>query len=327
MVFESYEESNPADISIQQVFHQIQHHWPELRLEDIHFHYHGTYNVFFIQNQYILRIPDEELRNKEGVLLLQAENQKLRFLHKHLSPKIKLSLPDPLYLHKDPMFPYTYYRKLPGSSLCTRYAQLSHSQQTQVGVQIAEFLDTFHTQSLAQTFSNHFPELSHFSAQSYHEHWQSIYQQCQDHIFPLLAEEEIAWSRSLFTSFLDHPEFCQFTPTLIHGDFDTSNILIEPHSNRITAVIDFEDCQIGDPAADLLFFNEGSHFHKIITTQRHIKYDTHLRERMKFLYCRTFVPYMLWGMEHNRASLVEEGLKKLEHRRQQFPNPDITVDF
>ena len=48
----------------------------------------------------------------------------------------------------------------------------------------------------------------------------------------------------------------RFTPVLIHGDFDTSNFLISQKNKELTGIIDFEECQIGDPAADLLFFQE-----------------------------------------------------------------------
>lgn len=38
-------------------------------------------------------------------------------------------------------------------------------------------------------------------------------------------------------------------PTLVHGDFRCGNFLVDPHG--VSAVLDWEGCQIGDPIADL----------------------------------------------------------------------------
>ncbi len=83
---ESYEENNPPDISIDEFLSLLHHYWKDLQKQDIKFHYHGTYNVFFIQindkSEYILRISDQDLRNFNGVALLHSEKEVLKTLQK-----------------------------------------------------------------------------------------------------------------------------------------------------------------------------------------------------------------------------------------------------
>lgn len=320
---EGYEENNPADIEISEFFPLIQTHWQRLSLDEVKFHYHGSYNVFKVRGKYILRIPDRALRNEVGLAQLHTEFEVLQFFHHNWSAQSQISIPQPLYLHDNPDLPYLYYEMIPGRSLGTIFTQLTQPDQVALAQEIRNFLDFFHSKDLAAKFQQKFPHLSEFSAATYFKHWETFFEFIQTKIYPFLTQEGQTWLERLFTSFLAHPDYCQFTPTISHGDFDTSNILVAGNPPKLTAIIDFEDVKLGDPAADLLFFQEGQDFLDAILSPTGITYDPYIRNRMKFLFCRTCIPYIRWGLEHGRQSMVEYGIKRLKMLMQIFPNSDV----
>ncbi|MHA1674809.1 MAG: phosphotransferase family protein [Promethearchaeota archaeon] len=324
---ENFEENNPPDITIPEFLPIIRQHWPDLQPKEIYFHYHGTYNVFILRQdrEYILRIPDRDLRNAQGSKLLVEEEQKLDFFHRIGLATPTLQIPKPIYVHQDNQIPYMYYRKIPGQSLSTVIGTLSPTIKTRVAKEIAHFLDQFHSPTLAQDFAIEFPlQSSSFSPQAYYDGWKVLYKKSQHLLYHLLPIEGQNWISSVFESFLDHPELVNFQPTVVHGDFDTSNILVG-NLPSVCAVIDFEESRIGDPAADLLFFKEGSSFLKNILEPQYrtVVYDDYIRNRMKFLYCRTCIPYLEWGVEHNRPAMVEYGIQQLHRLMKIFPDPNV----
>ncbi|MHA1121660.1 MAG: hypothetical protein ACTSPC_02475 [Candidatus Heimdallarchaeota archaeon] len=40
---------------------------------------------------------------------------------------------------------------------------------------------------------------------------------------------------------------------------------------------------------------------------------------MKFYYCRTCVPYLVWGTTHNRPGMIDEGLQRIRKNMKMFP--------
>ena len=54
-----FEENNPSDISISVVHSALKEFFPNLSKKNVNFFYHGTYNVFQIENRIIARFPDK----------------------------------------------------------------------------------------------------------------------------------------------------------------------------------------------------------------------------------------------------------------------------
>ena len=77
----------------------------------------------------------------------------------------------------------------------------------------------------------------------------------RDAVLPLLrdvlsrSEYEVvaAWSETLLVD----EELLRFSPVLRHGDLWYGNVLIDPTTERISAVLDWDNAAIGDPAWDL----------------------------------------------------------------------------
>lgn len=69
---------------------------------------------------------------------------------------------------------------------------------------------------------------------------------------PYLTNDEQARVDSIVARFLQDDRYFTFTPVLLHRDLSEEHVLIDPHTGRLSGVIDFEDMSIGDPAFDFI---------------------------------------------------------------------------
>ncbi|MFX0076349.1 MAG: phosphotransferase [Candidatus Hermodarchaeota archaeon] len=127
------------------------------------------------------------------------------------------------------------------------------------------------------------------------------------------------WIANLFNTFLDEKENFNFKYTIIHGDFDISNILVDPESFKVTGIVDFEEARIYDPAADFLFFDQGDEFIQEMLSNYKGEIDNNFQKRMKFLYGRACLAYIEFGLKHKLPDLVNVGFELLEIRMKRFP--------
>ena len=306
-----FEENNPLDISISIVHTALKEFFPNLSKKNISFFYHGTYNVFQIENRFIARFPDKSLRNEKGSQLIKNEIDILNLLSTFLSFKI----PKPLHFSLNKETPFMVYEKIPGISLSKCFNEIQNSQKQKIAHQIADFLSELHSLRLDES-----SELKSLSTEDYHDYWMNVSIKMEKEIFPKLTSEQKNWLSNVFSDFLEDNQNFKFTPCVIHGDFDTSNILVDPNSFNITGIIDFEESSIFDPAADFIFYDEGEIFLKhILDNYKGIKENNFLN-RMKFLYCRTCVPYFHFGLKNNRMDVYSEGMRKLKKNMKIFPN-------
>jgi aminoglycoside 2''-phosphotransferase len=309
-----FEESNPCDVDINELLELLNKHFKHVKREDVRFFYHGTYNVFEFRN-YILRIPDVSLRNELGIELIQNEVMKL----KNLSKLLDIPIPNPHLVDTTSSLPFMAYEKLPGFPLSTIYSSLNPQQILKIASEIADFLNYLHSPATlhrvnARIFQTNFHTLE------FKEFWEKHFEEIQVKIFPLLNSSQKLWVKTLFNSYLLDPENFSFQYAVIHGDFDSSNILVDPVKTILTGIVDFEESRAWDPVADLLFFEEPLLYRKILESYRSSASPT-LSQRMRFMYCRTFAPYILFGLDHQKPAMVKYGLMKLERLRQEFPYP------
>lgn len=317
----SFEEHNPADISIEKIYPLIQQHLPYITQDQIRFHYHGSYNVFKVDERYIFRFPDRAFRNESGRTMIHDEKKKLD----KIRTEVKITIPTPQFLSKKTEIPYVGYEMIPGISLSRCLKNFSLQNQATVASQIGIFLTQLHSSSLRAQFdikTTDYKSSEEF-LHIYKEQWAQLFQKTQKIIYPLFSKDQQEWIEHIFMEFLSNPQNFIFEPCFIHGDFDTSNILVDPISAKITGVIDFEDCRLYDPAADLLFFDEGAEFlEEIIDHYNAHIVDQPFRNRMKFLYSRTCLAYIEWGMDNNRPELVKAGMEIMGKNMKKFPLND-----
>ncbi|MGH0223151.1 phosphotransferase family protein [Sinorhizobium meliloti] len=111
--------------------------------------------------------------------------------------------------------------------------------------------------------------------------------------------------------------FCRFTEqagnlpvAAIHGDFGTGNILAD--RNRVTGVIDFAGCGLGDPAYDIASLGAGLGNCFLSQLQPHYPGLPAMAERISF-YQGTF-PLMdiLFGLDHGNEAAIADGIAGAE---------------
>ncbi|MHA2006911.1 MAG: phosphotransferase family protein [Promethearchaeota archaeon] len=313
----SYEESNPSDVDINQVIKEFTKFIPNLSKNQIKFLYHGTYNVFEVQSKYIFRIPDRFLRNEEGVKLIQKETNILNFLKNHIS----MPIPIPLFISLSEGFPFVGYKKIPGISLSRVFAKTNAFYRQKIADQVATFLNVLHSKPICKKFAELFKISEPLRGDSYKQYWLRRLERLRKVVFPEIKPFEQNWLETIFDEFLSNEINFNFTPNLIHGDFDTSNILVNPDTNmpEITGIIDFEECSIYDPAYDLQFFDEGPEFLNTLLLKYEYSADPSLHSRIKFLYCRQCIEYLEFGIDHNRKGMIKAGKRMLKKNMNKFP--------
>ncbi|UCG01910.1 MAG: phosphotransferase [Candidatus Heimdallarchaeota archaeon] len=310
-----YEEDNPPDISISEVMRSIEILFPNIKEQEIKFHYHGSYNVFEIKGEYIFRFPDKSFFGERGFELIQREVQLLDLIRN----KISLQIPKPIYLSTDPNNPFVGYEKIHGISLSRCFDRTTKADQKSIAIQLGGFLSELHSSKIYQKFCTTWKSELEFNPSRYQSYWQDYFQSVQDKVYPLLNSRQKKWVTKIFQAFLEEKKNFEFIPRVIHGDFDTSNVIVDPTSFKVTGIIDFEETGVYDPAGDFIFFDEGEFFlNHLLANYNGIK-DCQLKDRMKFLYCRAGLIYVLTGLDYNIPKMVEYGLYLIRERMKRFP--------
>ena len=120
--------------------------------------------------------------------------------------------------------------------------------------------------------------------------------------------------KALYSDYLEDDENFSFEPRLVHGDFDTSTIIVDPDTFEVKGIIDFEETRIWDLAADLLFFGEGHDFIDEMLESYTQQPGPNLVGRMRFLYNRIPLIYISTGISLEYDEMVDAGLEMLAAR-------------
>jgi len=136
----------------------------------------------------------------------------------------------------------------------------------------------------------------------------------------LLNSTQKKWITNLFDTFLKEKENFNFKYTIIHGDFDISNILVNLKTFDITGIVDFEESCIYDSAADFIFYEEGDDFLSEILSNYRRQIDDNFEKRMRFLFRRSSLGYIEFGTENNIPDMVDAGFQKLKKSMRRFRN-------
>ncbi|MHA2021437.1 MAG: phosphotransferase family protein, partial [Candidatus Thorarchaeota archaeon] len=217
-------------------------------------------------------------------------------------------VPVPEFVDAESDHPFMGYKMIPGASLSRHFDATTIAQQRSLGAQVGTFLSQLHSIDGAALDLG---EDGSYRPEESHAEFNDVLARVQDIVSPQLSKQEREWTEGLFQDFLDSDENFEFEPVLIHGDFDTSNILVDPKKYTITGIIDFEETRVYDPAADFIFLSEGVEF---LTSLLHAytgRKDPRLGQRVIFRLGRQPFIYILWGAEHGLETMVEYGYATL----------------
>lgn len=310
-----YEETNPPDISLSEVMRLLRTCFPNIRGHEVKFHYHGSYNVFEVKGEYMFRFPDKVFFGEKGFDLIQREQKLLELIREHIS----LRIPKPIYVSSDPKNPFVGYEKIGGISLSRCFDRTNMEDQKNITKQLGRFLTELHSRKVYQNICTTWKNEQDINPSQYQCDWQNYFEKAKEMAYPLLTSNQKQWTSKIFLDFLGEKKNFEFTPTVVHNDFDTSNVLVDPTTFEVTGIIDFEETGVYDPAADFIFYNEGEFFlNQLFTNYRGVK-DRNIKNRMKFLYCRAGLIYILTGVEYNITKMVEYGLHLINRRMKRFP--------
>jgi aminoglycoside phosphotransferase (APT) family kinase protein len=312
----NFEENRACDLTLAEVIDCLYVFFPDIEEKDVSFFYHGTYNVFDVKNQFIFRIPDKVFRNHKGVALILNE---IKMLH-HIQNYVSVSIPDPIYISTDPEYPVMGYKKISGIPLSRCFSKANQSKKMEIAQEIGHFLTELHSKDLFQkALSNQIVD-DKFSCRRYKEDWERYFEKVQNSSFHLMNSKQKRWIANLFNSFLNNDSNFNFHYSIIHGDFDISNIVVDPKNFKLKGIVDFEESRTYDRAADFIFYEEGNDFLKEIFISYRENIDENFEERIKFLYGRSCLAYIEFGLENNLPDLIKAGFELLERRMKIIQN-------
>ncbi|MDQ2786468.1 MAG: phosphotransferase [Chloroflexota bacterium] len=200
-------------------------------------------------------------------------------------------------------YPFAGYPKLPGVSLADMPAAAIAPER--LAAQIGGFLTALHRfptdRAAACGVSDTTPAT-----------WRAQYATMRAALrplFPRMTPQERARTESLFAAHLDDPAHCQFTPVLLHRDLGGDHLLRDPHTGDLTAVIDWGDVSIGDPAQD--FCGLPAAWLPALLADYGGAADATFANRVGF--CRSLAPYhtLVFGLHTGSARFIEQGFAEL----------------
>ena len=179
-------------------------------------------------------------RSPASMLLHRRERELLN----RIAGFVSVSMPDPRWvIHPRPGIPFgaVGYPKVAGNPL--NPAQLGHSKS--LASDIAGFLLELHGIE---------PLAVGLSARDVENAGRPIVRELHRSVAAVLRQEfggqAVERIKRWLDSVLADEKLLQPTPRLRHGDFWYGNLLIDPASGALAAVLDFENAGIGDPALD-----------------------------------------------------------------------------
>ena len=234
-----------------------------------------------------------------------ASQEMQRGLLDTLAPLLPVSIPHIDYIIRADalLYPGIGYRKLPGIQLAKVAADRIEPER--LAAQIGVFLTALHRFPLERAVRFGVPDTTPTT-------WRAQYfamLAALRTLFPRLAPPERARTEALFAAYLDDPAHFQFAPVLLHRDLGSDHLLLDPHSGDLSAVIDWGDVSIGDPAQD--FCGLPAAWLPALLASYGGEIDVTFADRVAFY--RSLGPYhtLIFGLRAGGEPFIAQGLAEL----------------
>lgn len=176
-----------------------------------------------------------------------------------LAPHLPLKIPQPKYyeISLDPLVAIGAHDLIAGKPLTRRrFAAFGGRRQDSCAARLAQFLMTLHQTDL---------DLARqccIEVRDYRSHYADLAMRFEQHMARHAGEGGCRYIRAVFDGFLTKEAAELGRSALLHGDLSCPHILCDRPRGNVTAIIDFGDMVIADPASDLagLYENYGAQF-------------------------------------------------------------------
>lgn len=252
----------------------------------------GQNNLVLDTGELIVRVPRHDGARRD----LERETKMLAAL----GGRVPLPIPSVAVMTLASGTVVAIHTKLPGTALLD-LAGASHAARQQLADGLAGFLLALHALPVDILGGADKPD-------DPLAEWSGLLADVDAKVLPLLPTDTAMAVRARFERFIagngePHPR------VVIHGDFGTGNILVD--DGKVSGIIDFAGCAIGDPAYDLASLSAGLGDDFLVLMERSYPGIDAMRERIRF-YRNTFpLLDVLFGLEHGDVSALNAGLEAL----------------
>ncbi len=232
-----------TESSVTLYLHAIASHFPDLEIHSIAYFKEGWGNRLILVNEaWVFRFP----------LDAHGEQQLLKEIR--LLPLLApdLPLPIPSYAYVAPVnaaYPYSFagYRLIPGISMQQASDEVRRENWWRPAV--GAFLTALHSIPVDRVAASGVTEYR--TPQAWRDALAAKHGPYRRFVFPLLAPPQQAAIDEYLSAAIQDERMTSFVPVVLHQDFGYHNFLVDLEARRVTGVIDFGNCAIGDPVPDV----------------------------------------------------------------------------
>lgn len=265
--------------------------------------------------------------NDEYVIKIRRQGKQPGFLTRekivtdsirHLLP---VSIPDFISVIDREDLGAAAYRKIPGVLLTyeetpgfvphPRARELLQGESGKgIARQLAAILNSLHgvDRNMAEEL------LSQFGIESWKEVMSHSIQEARNVTSRALAGDIAAGCREFLDRLQERVMSGEFEERLIHGDFGGWNILVDHEAGKLTGILDWEGCRLGDPALDFreLLFDFGEGFVSEILENYRYRSDSQLMSRARDYLSLSGFMDMEYALESGNEFYMKRGLKLID---------------
>lgn len=221
----------------------ITRRFPQLALDTVDYLAEGKDRVACLVNRRLLFLFPKHQRAEQKLLMESA-------LLPELAPTLPLAIPRFDYVSSAPTpeFPRAFvgYEILLGTPLHAYIPDIWSATWWQP--YIGAFVTALHRFPVARA--------GHLGvAMSTPDDWRgqqaAFYATVRAQVYPLVTPVQRAAISQYFEDYLGDDQHFVFEPVLLHADLHARHILLDHDQRRVTGIIDFAECRIGDPAIDV----------------------------------------------------------------------------
>lgn len=282
----------PVDVAKE----DIVQNFPDMEVRQIEYLSEGMGNIVFLVNgEFIFRFAKNEMADSS----LEKEIKALPEIQK----RVDLSVP--VFEHagrQHNQLRMVGYKKIEGENLeKSNLVSPEGKVDEKLTQQLATFFQQLHSIDATTAKSWGLRE------QNFRSQYENELQDARDHvysfaeqIFPADAQKIKDYIEQLFAGYFGNRENFEYSSAVLHGDLEAEHIIFDSQARKITGIIDWGGCKIGDPDYDLFrpYSHYGSEFIEELLKHYLHPAPERLRKKLDFFFRaqmihRTVRPIML----------------------------------